>query len=94
MQGGIKELLNRSFAIASHFAGLKTMLMLTNSFAGRLLLLGFMVLVGFTIARSLYVGSVWGAVLAFISLAAGVCFIYLLLNMHSLSRENREEETY
>ena len=70
------------------------MLMLTNSFAGRLLLLGFMVLVGFTIAKSFYVGSVLGAVLAFVSLGAAIYFIYLLLNMPSLSSKNREEETY
>lgn len=68
--------------------------MLTNTFAGRLLLLGFMVLVGFTIAKSFYVGSVLGAVLAFISLAAAIYFIYLLLNVHSLSSRKSEEETY
>lgn len=66
--------------------------MLTNSFPGRLILFAFMILVGFSIAKSLYVGSVLGAILAVTSLAAGVYFIYLLLNMRGQARQSGDED--
>lgn len=55
--------------------------MLTETKSGRLVLIIFFVLVGYAIARSLYVGSVMGIILGIISLGACVYFIYLMLSI-------------
>ena len=43
-----------------------------------IIILGFMGLVGFCLARAISTGSVMGIILAFISLGAGVYFLYIL----------------
>ena len=55
----------------------------------RLLILGFMILVGFCLARGIYYQSLMGIVLAVVSLCAGVYFLYLLAR----ARQDMEEET-
>ncbi len=55
----------------------------------RLLILGFMILVGFCLARGIYYQSLMGIVLAVVSLGAGVYFLYLLAR----ARQDMEEET-
>lgn len=52
--------------------------MLSHPFLTRCLVLAFMVLVGFSIAKSIQIGSSLGFVLALVSLSAGVYFIHLL----------------
>ena len=52
--------------------------MLSRTFISRCIILGFMVLVGYSIAKSIQAGSPLGLILAIISLGAGVYFIYLL----------------
>jgi hypothetical protein len=44
----------------------------------RLIIIGFMVLVGFCLAKAIYSHSVTGLILALTSLGAGVYFLYLL----------------
>jgi hypothetical protein len=44
----------------------------------RLLIIGFMMLVGFCLAKSIYSQSITGVILAIISLTAGIYFVHLL----------------
>lgn len=50
-----------------------------------------MILVGFSFAKSLYVGSTMGIILAITSLVAGVYFIYLMLNLRP-SKQHQEDD--
>jgi len=43
----------------------------------RLIILGFMVLVGFCLAKAIYNGSALGIILALVSLGAGIYFLYI-----------------
>lgn len=52
--------------------------MLSHPLLTRCLILGFMVLVGFSIAKSIQIGSPLGFVLALVSLSAGIYFVHLL----------------
>ena len=67
---------------------LKTTPMLSNIAISRFIILGFMGLVGFSLAKSISAGSAVGLILAITSLAAGIYFLYLLLK----ANESREEE--
>ena len=49
-----------------------------RAFLNRFIILGFMGLVGFCLAKAIYTGSVMGIILAFVSLGAGVYFLYIL----------------
>jgi len=62
--------------------------MLTRSALNRVIIIGFMVLVGFCLAKAVYSGSFIGIVLALTSLCAGVYFLYLLVK----AKEAVEEE--
>jgi hypothetical protein len=63
--------------------------MTSGTFLNRLIILGFMVLVGYSIAKSIYSQSVMGIILALTSLGAGVYFLYLLTKA---KEESRQEE--
>ena len=63
--------------------------MLTKSTLTKVLILGFMVLVGFALAMAFYYGSFIGIVLATVSLLAGIYFLYIL---SSAKRELAEYE--
>ena len=52
--------------------------MYTHTLLSKCVILGFMVLVGYSIAKSLQAGSTLGLILAITSLFLGVCFVYLL----------------
>ena len=71
--------------------------MITRPFINRIIILGFMVLVGYCLARAIQIGSFMGVVLALTSLGAGVYFLYLLVKakqeMTALRSENEVEET-
>ncbi|HMK28025.1 MAG TPA: hypothetical protein VK483_18495 [Chitinophagaceae bacterium] len=51
-----------------------------RTFLNRIIILGFMALVGFCLAKAISTGSVMGIILAFVSLGAGVYFLYILAN--------------
>ena len=61
--------------------------MTSKTFLNRLIILGFMVLVGYSIAKSIYSQSVMGIILALTSLGAGVYFLYLLAKAKEQSRQ-------
>jgi putative effector of murein hydrolase LrgA (UPF0299 family) len=60
------------------FSHSKNRLMHTRQILNRLIILSFMVLVGFSIAKAIYTGSIIGVLLSFISLGAAVYFLYTL----------------
>ena len=49
-----------------------------SALLNRFLILGFMIIVGFCLARGIYYRSIMGIILALVSLGAGVYFLYLL----------------
>ncbi len=49
-----------------------------RTFFNRLIILGFMVLVGYCLAKAINSGSVMGVILALVSLGAGIYFLYIL----------------
>ena len=51
----------------------------TRQILNRLIILGFMVLVGFSLAKAIYTGSIIGVLLSLISLGATVYFLYTLV---------------
>lgn len=65
--------------------------MLSRTMINRLVILGFMVLVGFSLAKSIQSGSWLGLFLSVTSLGAGVYFLYLLarMNQEMEAEENR-----
>lgn len=67
------------------------MLMLSRTMINRLVILGFMVLVGFSLAKSIQSGSWLGLFLSVTSLGAGIYFLYLLarMNQEMEAEENR-----
>ena len=67
--------------------------MLSNTIVNRLIILGFMVLVGWCLARAIYFGSVMGVILALTSLGAGIYFIHLLTRMKEELRRSEETPT-
>ena len=78
---------------AMHHRAAKTSLMLTETTSGRLVLILFFILVGYAIARSLYVGSVMGMILGIVSLGACVYFIYLMLSIKAKIRSEEQKVT-
>lgn len=56
----------------------KSLLMLSRHQLNRILVIGFMVLVGYALAKAFYNNSVMGIILGFTSLGAGIYFLYLL----------------
>lgn len=63
--------------------------MLAQAMYNRLLILAFMVLVGFMLAKSIYAGNVLAIVLSFVSLAASVYYLYLVLKYRAEAEEER-----
>lgn len=53
--------------------------MISRQIINRLIIIGFMVLVGFCLAKAIYHGSVMGIILALTSLGAGIYFLYILV---------------
>jgi len=67
---------------------IKTMLMFSNAMINRAIVIGFMVLVGFSVAKSIYSASVLGLSLALVSLGAG---IYCLKLLHKMNEAEKDE---
>ena len=72
----------------SLFITQKTTLMLSPALINKAIILGFMVMVGYSIAKSIQVGSPLGLILAIVSLCAGIYFLYLLTQ----AKEQAEQE--
>jgi hypothetical protein len=77
----------------STFLTAKSRLMTYRTFINRVLILGFLVLVGFMLAKSLQSGSILGFLLALISLGAAIYFFYLLAKAQQEITEAETEET-
>ena len=60
-----------------HFITLKQKLMSSRLILTRSIVIGFMVLIGFALAKAIYHGSFMGIVLALVSLGAAVYFLYV-----------------
>lgn len=52
--------------------------MLSRSTLNKLIIIGFLVLVGFSLAKAIYHGSFMGITLALLSLGAAIYFLYTL----------------
>jgi hypothetical protein len=61
-----------------HILKPKSLLMLSRHQLNRIIVIGFMVLVGYALAKAFYHNSIMGILLGFTSLGAGVYFLYLL----------------
>lgn len=64
--------------------------MISRTTINRIIIIGFMVLVGFCLAKAIYIGSFIGIVLALTSLGAGIYFLHLLIK----AREAVEQENF
>ena len=64
--------------------------MLSKQTINRLIIIGFMVLVGYCLAKAIYHQSVMGIILALTSLGAGIYFLYILVKAR---QEMEAEET-
>jgi hypothetical protein len=71
--------------------------MLSRTNLNRAIILGFMVLVGYCLARAIYWKSLMGIILALVSLGAAVYFLYILAKAReeilASQREGEREET-
>ncbi len=68
--------------------GIKLTLMFTHPLVSRLLIIAFMIIVGFALAKAFYTGSFLGIILAMVSLVAGIYFIHTLIRARKeLERE-------
>ena len=66
----------------------KTLLMLSRQTLNRIIIIGFMVLVGFALAKAIYHNSIMGIIMALTSLGAGIYFLYLMVK----AKEQMEAE--
>ncbi|MDP4262027.1 MAG: hypothetical protein Q8941_05800 [Bacteroidota bacterium] len=65
--------------------------MITRTLINRLIILTFMVLVGYSLAYGIRVRSATGIILALISLGAGIYFLYLLAKAKEELKQEQEE---
>jgi disulfide bond formation protein DsbB len=63
--------------------------MLSRTLLNRIIILGYMVLVGFSLAKSIQSGSKLGFLLALLSLGAGIYFLYLLVKANEEMNNER-----
>lgn len=63
--------------------------MLSRPTLNRLIIIGFMVLVGFCLAKAIYHNSFMGITLALVSLGAAIYFLYILVK----ARQEMEMDT-
>lgn len=68
------------------------MLMLSKTVVNRIIILVFMVIVGFNLAKGLYYKSMIGVILAVVSLIAGIIFLYLLAKAKEEMERSRKNE--
>ena len=63
--------------------------MLSRPTLNRIVIIGFMVLIGFSLAKAIYHKSFMGITLALVSLGAAIYFLYILVK----AKEEMEMET-
>lgn len=66
----------------------KNQRMISRIFLNRLIIFGFMILVGYCLAKSIQAQSLMGILLALTSLGAGIYFLFLLVK----AKEQAEQE--
>jgi hypothetical protein len=64
--------------------------MISRHFLNRFIILCFLALIGYCLARSIYYSSVMGIILALTSLGASLCFLYLLAKAKEENIETEE----
>ena len=57
---------------------LKNWLMISRTTLNKIIIISFMVLIGFSLAKAIYHGSFMGITLALVSLGAAIYFLYVL----------------
>lgn len=67
------------------------MLMSSRQLLSRLIIFGFMILVGFALAMGIYYKSFMGITLALVSLGAGIYFLQIVAKARREMQEAREE---
>ena len=87
---GNKKMLHPNFVL--HILNLKSRLMTYRKFLNRVIILGFLVGVGFMLAKSIQYRNMLGVILALISLGAAVYFFYLLAKAQQEIAEAEREE--
>lgn len=65
--------------------------MSSRQILNRLIVFGFMVLVGFALAMGIYYKSFMGVTLALVSLGAGIYFLYIVAKARREMQEAAEE---
>lgn len=68
---------------------LKNRYLITRTTLNKIVIIGFMVLIGFSLAKAIYHGSFMGITLALVALGASVYFLYILVKAKEES-ETRE----
>ncbi len=66
--------------------------MLSRQLINRLIIVGFMILVGYGLAKAIYTGSFMGIVLALVALGAGIYFLYILAKAKEEMEMQMEQE--
>lgn len=64
-----------------------------RTFLNRIIILGFMGLVGFCLAKAISTGSIMGILLALVSLGAGIYFLHILAKARREMEMQSEEAT-
>lgn len=67
--------------------------MISRSTLNKMIIIGFMVLVGFCLAKAIYHKSFMGITLALISLGAAIYFLYILAKAREEMEMEAEEAT-
>lgn len=87
---GNKKTLHPNFVL--HILNLKSRFMTYRTILNRAIILGFLVGVGFMLAKSIQYKNMLGVILALISLGAAVYFLYLLAKAQQEITEAEREE--
>ncbi len=66
--------------------------MLSRQTINRLIIFGFLILVGFSLAKAIYHKSIMGIILAIVSLGATIYFLYILAKAQ-MDVEKEQEQT-
>lgn len=68
--------------------------MLSRQTLNRIIILSFMVLVGFSLAKAIYHKSIMGIILALVSLGAGIYFLYIAAKAKEEMERERAGQTF
>jgi len=82
------ESMEQGILRTNHLFTFKSLLMFSRHQLNRIIVIGFMVLVGYALAKAIYHNSIMGILLGLTSLGAGVYFLYLMMK----AKEEMEAE--